>query len=294
MKKQAIIIMAHGSINLLNKLLELLDSKYFDIYLHIDIKSNIEEDSIYKCHTSNIYIYKKFDVRWGDYSMVETELFMFEEASKNNYEYYHLISGVDLPLKSNKEIFNIFHSNYPKEFIHFEDPKVLDYKINWIKYYHLMYDVRNNSTYADYYYKSIEKQKKDGVDRLKNETNTLRSGANWVSITHEFVIYLLSKKDYICDRFSFTKICDEFFFQTVVYNSEFVNNLYYDKFDSDYKACLRAIDWKRGNPYTWRIDDFNDLINSDKVFARKFDEIIDNEIIDKIYNYIKQLNNDYD
>ena len=39
-------------------------------------------------------------------------------------------------------------------------------------------------------------------------------------------------------------------------------------------------------PYTWHKEDFGELVNSDFLFARKFDENVDSEIIDMIYDYI--------
>lgn len=283
MNKQAIIIIAHNSIDILNKLLELIDSKYFDIFIHIDKKSDINYEDLYKCKYSILNCYKEYDIKWGNYSLTEAELLLFDEASKNNYEYYHLISGVDLPLKSNKYIYELFHNSYPKEFIHFENPQSVEYKKDWIKYYHL-------KDFNDEDNKFVEKQKKDGVDRLINDPTVLRCGSNWVSITHEFVMYLLSKKEYIEDRFSYTKISDEFYFQTLIYNSKYIDNLYYKEFDDNYEASLRCIDWNRGLPYVWKEEDYEYLINSNKVFARKFDSNKDNNIINKIYDYVKELN----
>ena len=291
MKKQAIIIIAHDNLKVLNRLLELLDSKYFDIFLHIDIKSKINNNILYKFKYSKLFFYKLLDIRWGDYSMIEAELFLFEEASKNNYEYYHLISGVDLPINSNKYIYDIFHNNYPKEFIHYNNEEDMNHKIEWVKYDHDMKSSRNNPFFEYFDFFSVEKQKEDGVNRIFDDQNTFKSGANWVSITHQLVEYILSKKEYIEERFQNTRSGDEMFIQTLVYNSKFKDNLYYSGFDDNYDACLREIDWNRGNPYVWRKEDYDYLISSKKVFARKFNYKIDSIIIDKIYNYVKELNN---
>lgn len=290
MTKQAILIMAHNNLDLLNKLIELLDSDYFDIFLHIDKKSDINESDIYKCRKSNLSFYKEFDVMWADYSMVETEMFLFAEAYKNNYLYYHLISGVDLPLKSNKDIYEFFNNNYPKEFVHFEVDDVISYKINRIKYYHNVLNTKNNDFGMEYDNDCCKKQARDGINRIEKDPNEFRFGANWVSITHELVGYILSKKDYIEDRFPFTKSPDEAFIQTLVFNSKFKNNLYYDKYDSNYIACMRLVDWERGTPYTWKNDDYSELMNSNMMFARKFDENTDKDIINRIYKDIKGLN----
>lgn len=47
---------------------------------------------------------------------------------------------------------------------------------------------------------------------------------------------------------------------------------------------MRYIDWDRGTPYIFKADDYEDLINSKNLFARKFDEEVDKVIIDKIFD----------
>lgn len=49
---------------------------------------------------------------------------------------------------------------------------------------------------------------------------------------------------------------------------------------------MREIDWNRGNPYVFRTEDFEILMNSPCMFARKFDEKTDREIIERIYEKI--------
>lgn len=49
---------------------------------------------------------------------------------------------------------------------------------------------------------------------------------------------------------------------------------------------MRLIDWQRGTPYIFRIDDKDMLRKSDMLFARKFDCNIDKKIIDYIAQYI--------
>ena len=54
---------------------------------------------------------------------------------------------------------------------------------------------------------------------------------------------------------------------------------------------MRFIDWERGsngNPYTFRINDFKMLQNSDALFARKFSETIDKDIIWKVISELQK------
>ena len=51
---------------------------------------------------------------------------------------------------------------------------------------------------------------------------------------------------------------------------------------------LRYVNWTDGPEYpkTLRLEDYAKIMNSNKLFARKFDETIDKEIIEKIYEKI--------
>ncbi|NLC18426.1 MAG: hypothetical protein GX757_04270 [Clostridiales bacterium] len=88
------------------------------------------------------------------------------------------------------------------------------------------------------------------------------------SITHQLAKYIISKESWIRETFKYTTCADEIFLQTIAYNSGFASNIINDN--------LRFIDWKRGSnssPYIFRISDYNELINSKSLFARKFNEI---------------------
>ena len=117
----------------------------------------------------------------------------------------------------------------------------------------------------------------------------IRVGSNWFSITENFAEYIIKNKKNIFKVYNHTKISDESFLQTLVYNSKFRKNLYKKGIENDdYMACLRYIDWERGNPYVWKIEDYNRLINSEYLFARKFDEKESRNLIDKIYNTLNR------
>jgi hypothetical protein len=49
---------------------------------------------------------------------------------------------------------------------------------------------------------------------------------------------------------------------------------------------MRCIDWTRGEPYTFREEDFKMLMKSDMIFARKFSTNVDKKIIDMIYEKV--------
>ena len=81
---------------------------------------------------------------------------------------------------------------------------------------------------------------------------------------------------------------DEIFIHTVLHNSSFRDKLY--NVDDEYKGCMRLIDWERGNPYIFRQNDYQEIMSSDRLFARKFDEK-DLEIVNMIYETLSENRN---
>ncbi len=129
-----------------------------------------------------------------------------------------------------------------------------------------------------------------GINRLKGDSSfdVFGKGANWFSVTRDFVDYLVSIWPRCRHVFMQTCCADEIFLQTILLNSPYAENIYHPQPDDDYKAVMRLIDWKRGDPYIFRGDDFKELISSPMLFARKFDQRVDNSIISKLISYLKE------
>lgn len=293
--KHAYLIMAHNNLYILEKLLFLLDDEKNDIYVHIDKKTKNFDFNKYKniIKKSKICFINRIDVRWGDYTQIKCELELLKEAVKTPHQYYHLLSGVDLPIKSQSEIHNFF-DNTEKEFVHFRKHENSCDRIDRVNYYHLFYkNARSNSKLKVVFSRKLHSiclkiQQKINFNRVNDKTY-FKDGANWFSITHNLALYVLSKETEIRKQYKYTFCADELFLQTLIFHSEFYDNLYsYEK--DDYKSIKRVIDWKRGNPYTFKYSDFDELVSSDCFFARKFSEK-DKELIDKIYNYIRSGDN---
>ena len=95
--------------------------------------------------------------------------------------------------------------------------------------------------------------------------------------------------------FRHTVASDEHIMGTMAVNSPFVDKIYdiNDGVKNDYKpGCQRFIDWERGSPYVWGTQtpdaDFETLMASDYLFARKFDERVNFELIQRIYDTLRK------
>ena len=292
--KHAFLIIAYNNWWQLKQLIQMLDDENNDIFVHIDLKSkdfNIS-DFVDITKKSKIYFYQKYKVYWGGYSIVQTELFLFETAHKIGYDYYHLLSGSDLPLKTNSEIHDFFEKNKGKQFIQYDEEKLQhDPEIRRrTKYYHYLQNYRRrfrqrwmNELFTFLERISLVVQILLCVNRVKDVEWTVKYGSEWVSITDDFVITLLEQKEKIEKIFSYTNCADELFVQTVAFNCGFQDALY--RLQSGKTDNARFIDWERGkngNPYTFKSDDYDLLESQSAMFARKFSETVDKEIITKI------------
>lgn len=293
--QHAFLIIAHNNFNQLKKMIKLLDANNHDIYIHIDKKSKdfIRADFDGIAKKSKVFIYQEYKVYWGGFSQVQTETLLFEKAHKNHYDYYHLISGADLPLKSNKEIDLFFEQNKGKEFINFDEDKLMNDKeiVRRTKYYHFLQDYRRryNQNWKNNIFTFLERislliQIIFHVDRVRNLDWTIKYGSQWVSITDSFVSEILRQKSKIQTIFSNTNCADELYKQTIAYNCGFKNNIYIPI--KGMTQNVRFIDWSRGkngNPYTFREKDKAMLMKNNNLFARKFSESIDREIIEDMF-----------
>lgn len=270
--KHAYLIMAYQNSAVLQSLLRLIDDVRNDIYIHIDGKTLLTyEKELFACvHYSQLYFTNQREkIYWAHYSQVKAEYILFEEAfNRREYAYYHLLSGSDLPIKSQDEIHNFFEINAGKEFIGFS-PLLAERRI-WCKHIFPKQLRTKNPlvsrmrlfflTLQEFWYKHHPKQ----------YPFQLKKGANWVSITNDFVKELLIHKNYVLQNFKYSKSLDEFYKQTIAYNSSFKTKLYC--LSDEYKGCMRLIDWNRGGPYNWKLQDLEEIQRSDKLYCRKIED----------------------
>ncbi len=280
MDKHAYLIMAHNDFVLLSKLLKLLDDKRNDIYLHVDKKAHDYDAAV----MNNILQYatlthiSRENVAWGGYSQINVELRLLEKATQSEHLYYHLLSGVDLPLRSQDEIHGFFKENNGKEFVCIDEVSKKGFNAyERIGIYHFFQDTIGRSEHPLAVHiegRLINAQIKLGIDRTRKNNSVFYKGGNWFSITHDFALYLLSIRKKIRKVYSFGLGADELVVQTELMQSSFASSIA--------EHYMREIDWKRGTPYIWDESDYEYLMQSEALFARKFDYKNKPEIVDKI------------
>lgn len=293
MRKHAYLIMAHNEIELLKMLLSSIDDERNDIYIHIDKKlSSFNKNTLLDAVTrSKIYFVERLNVVWGDISQIECELNLLKKATNKHYDYYHLLSGQDLPIKTQDYIHNFFKANNGKEFVRFSSEKFsfedrIRYYYFFIGKYGKPKDIKGLVLRLAEKI-SISIQKIIGINRIKNSHLQFQKGTQWFSITNDLAMYVVENSENILEQYKHTICSDEIFLQTLIINSTFKDNLYHKELDNDIHAMMRLIDWNRGTPYVFKEDDFEELKQSDMLFARKFSLDTDRKIVESITDYLK-------
>jgi glycosyltransferase involved in cell wall biosynthesis len=271
----AYLILAHKNPGQVLRLVKALSTANTCFFIHIDrkvdetpFKSVITGDNIFFCKNRKI-------VNWGGFSMIEATMELIGEMAENIGfpDYVHLLSGQDFPLKSNEYIFNYFEQNRGNNFLeYFSLPDS-----NWNRggMDRISYEWRIDEFG---YSKASELANKQQPRDFLPDTVPY-GGSQWWSLTGECVSEIFDnckQGSKLYEFYRFTLYSDEMLFHTFILNSKYK--------DTVVNRNLRKIDWKSNgaHPKLWKSEDFYELIATPELFARKFDENIDNRVLEKL------------
>lgn len=266
------MVIGHGEqSSVLQKTIDILDDKRIDFFIHWDKKfpcPNLNSKE------SKIFYVDPLEVTWGTDSQMQAELRLLTAVSqKKIYSMAHLISANDMPLMSKQYFLNFFKDG--KSYLGFsETPNNMTQEtINRMKYYWPITGIslRNHRVI----YKVIVKLNQLlHINRLKKNNLELYKGSNWFSINTKYIEKILQAD---LRPFYNTLCVDEMFLQTIL------KDLYEPTNKDDNCQSLRYIDWKRGNPYVFTMNDIDELRavkNTQYAFARK---VSDSAIIQAVF-----------
>ena len=291
MKKHAYLIMAHANPGQLRKLLMLLDDPRNDIFMHIDRKAGFDGNALDGiCSRARLEVLKdRLTVHWYGSTILKCELVLLKAATRaGQYDYYHLLSGMDLPIKDQDTIHTFFDTHGGSEFVCCSpalNPE-FEYRVRYTPFPELerLKIFHKINRFCRKVQKKLDINFHPGTD--------YRYGSNWFSITDSLARYTVSKEDEILHIFGHTILCDEIFLQTIVAGSQFMDRIYrLHEPDHMQTGNMRMIDWSHEkdakHPWTFRTADMDRLMASRMLWARKFDERVDNKIIDMVCHRLK-------
>lgn len=295
-KKYAFLILAHEDPAQLRRLIHALDDPHFDIYVHVSASAELKAFRFadYQLrHSCLTVLEKRIRTYWGDMTLVDAMLALYRRAFEiGGYDRYITLSGLDYPLKSNREIVDAL-SDPNREFILARPLREdLAFKIRgiYIWKYHILARIARHLVCNYHLPMHPSRLRIPKGDRRKSE---VYFSSQWHALSGECVGYLLktiAENPHIRRFFRFAYAPDELLIPTILCNSPFAQRIIPGHFpeNQDFEelfASLPAIHHlarEKQNVVVFRERDFDGLMNSGKLFCRKVRTGISDSLLDKI------------
>ena len=269
--KHAYLIIAHNEFEVLRRLVAALDDKRSDIFIHYDRKVRaLPEIATEK---SDLHVLEdRVDVKWGTVSQIKAEYALFEAAGKvGGYSHYILISGTHFPLVGNDRIASFLAEN--------EGNSILPCMENASDYQVDMKMRRVNILPGTIVWRAFLKiQRLLGI-RINRSTRFYNAG-NWVCLSESAMRYLVERKKTILKKYRFSFCGDEFFVPTELMASSLADTVVFSR-------ELLKFEIGRSNARVYTLEDYDELMASGCLFARKFDGVNMN-VVNMIYKWINR------
>ncbi|XP_075979253.1 xylosyltransferase oxt [Anticarsia gemmatalis] len=274
----------HRLINTLYK-----SNHYF--YIHVDKRQDYlhRKLSVLEKQFSNIKLAtKRYSTIWGGASLLKMLLTSMKDFMSLGWQWDFVInlSESDFPIKSLEELENFLSANKGLNFVKSHGREVQRFI------------------------------KKQGLDKTFIECDThmwrvgerklprgivIDGGSDWIALSPEFVTYVTGKQDELLAGldiiFQHTLLPAESFFHTALRNSHFCNTYVDNNLHvTNWKRKLgckcqykHVVDWCGCSPNDFRTEDWPRIQNTQDrqlFFARKFEPIINQEIINRVEQHI--------
>jgi hypothetical protein len=227
-------------------------------------------------HLSNVHFLKRHRCEWGAFGHVAATLEGIGEILKTGTDFDHaiLLTGQDYPIKSNRHIRQFFQAHMGQLFLeYFPLPhnewqnRGMDRIEAW--HWHIL----------GRYFK-FSPGRRFPIQRRFPKGLKPFGGSSYWCLTRECIEYIhtfTTQNSAFVNFFKYVEVPDEIFFQTIILNSPFERMAVNDN--------LRYMEWNdlnSGSPAVLVKTDVEKLRASSKLFARKFDQSVDAQVLDLI------------
>lgn len=284
---QAFIITAYKDKEQLLRLINLAN-KIGNVYVHIDKKSvELDATELRNMNIPNTYFISKYKIYWGSYNHVLAILELLKKAIANeDNHYFHMISGQDIPIKSKNEFDQHFNITDEKIYMTLSTDEQYDNGVRERYYYYYPF---NNGNPAGVIFRLFNRISVSLQKLLHIRRNNIAGiadiykGMIWSSMPRsaaQYVTeYIKDNPDYL-RTLKHIKLPEEFFFQTLIMNSDFRHNAV--------NGNLRYTDWEHGSGGSPAILDENSydiMMSGEYFFARKIDSKVSKALIERLTKY---------
>jgi hypothetical protein len=288
--KKAYIILAHKNLEHLMRMVERLDDGESYFFIHVDLKTSLPCKYSDLAKHRHVSLLRRISTSWGGFSLAQATLNALYEIKETgiNFKAISLLSGQDYPIKENSEIDAYFENS---EYGVFLDYFALPNYRRW--------ETGGTYRYKKYFF---------GIDRIsllfskfinlvstfvpvlerKLPSNLIPyCGSQWWTIDMYALDYILKFIDEHPDYVNFHKFTfapDELFFHIILLNAQ--DPKLKNSICKDNLRLIKWEEWENAHPEVLTSNNFEEIRRSKALFARKFegveDELILNLIDEKI------------
>lgn len=287
--RKAYLIMAHKSPKQLHRLVSRLKDGKSEFFIHIDKKAEFTQFEILKELGETVHFIERFDSKWGGYGLIKPYLSGMRAVKDSTSEFDRIIllSGQDYPIKSNQQINSFFKNSPFSNFInYFPIPNYEKWpgsdRGGWYrvdKYYF------GTKWYEFFCSKSLNFLSRYIPFLKRKIPNGLKpfTGQTWWILDMFALNYILDYSDSHPEYIAYhrnTFVADELFIQMIIGNSKDEKLL-----SSIQNSEKRFTIWEKANsahPKILKSTDLEAILASADLFARKFEESLDSEILNLI------------
>lgn len=282
---------------------KLTQNKDFDMYVHVDAKSDIKPFKQLLNDNKQVYFLEnRVKVYWGGYHAILASFALLEVAlkSEKHYDYIVMLQNLDYPIKSNDYIEKFFTDNQGTEYIrgcHIAETKDWHYAAKYKIY---------NSRDKEFYLKKHNPLTKlvwdgwhalmslgtigfNGIHEENGEKLELYYGTAQWAVTRECAEYMVEfyhTHPKFNKRMMHIKFPDEEYFHTIVHNSRFRTHCV--KYDEPVQRWL--VNWRNIHYFefpdegvvTFTEKDYQKLMEREELFCRKVRSGVSDTLLDNI------------
>lgn len=306
MKNHAFLITCYKQPQLVARIIRVLASSNHFFFIHVDKKTEISPFIDATRNINNVLFTEQINVYHARISQLKSELILlysvrdFEASNKIKFDYVHLISGNDYPIRSNEQ-FDAFFEKTNSTFMLYDSEqyweKMKKYEEHTVNDYHL----NKGGLISSIFIKTLGSFLGSVFPRKK--ITNLAGGWDWWSwnaLTFNYVLDFLDSNPNYLKRWNHTLCVTEKFFHTLLFDKK-------QEFNFETWNPLRFVSWKPRRdmganynpcrPYDLTEAEYELIINSKAFFCRKVDEEKSSKLLDMIDSqrgdYYDILEHDY-
>lgn len=260
-------------------------------YLHVDAYSDYLHHSLLPLEAKykNVVLARdRYRTMWGGISLLEMVLSAMREALWGvdwEWDYFINLSGADFPLRTNEQLTQLLAAQIGENFLKSNKGKLDEF-------------IRKQG--IDQSFIQCDDHMWNIGHRKLPEGIVMDGGSDWVILHRDFIRYVLTTDNVIVTGletiYKHTLLPVESYFHTIIRNSIYCHMHVKDSLrlvNWNHKLGCKCqykhiVDWCSCSPNNIRIGQLRKLIDQPNylVFARKFESIVDNAILNTLESYI--------